>query len=436
MLPSVARAVAMRLLVRAGRDRRVRCGHPGRSRRAQGARGRSAGRREGRADLVQELYEDIGHGNTDSMQALLDPEADRAARAAARRCGRQLLPDAILAIGMHADAKAQAAAAALKSAALGVFPLGRRALRVGLPDRARRERRALGRDGWLMSGTNELWSLDAAQLAATPVMATMKSGASSATRSCRPRRGVTVVEADASAAGAVEKFQKGLGDPHAWAADLEGGALPITRSSSAPPAGAGHARQEGHQGRTVEEAHQGEHARDARRRDQRRRDARPTACSTWVSAPIMRAEDGEDPMPLRAFAVFERAGTSWNLIGLQESVAVDAPAPVRRSRSSRRPRWWRRRRPRMTRSRTRRRRRRSRAATIRRARSPRSSASPSTTIRLPPTRPSRRRKRRRRSTTIRRRRTTTRPRRRSTRSAAGMAGRRRTPKKMKKKRSD
>jgi hypothetical protein len=45
-----------------------------------------------------------------------------------------------------------------------------------------------------------------------------------------------------------------------------------------------------------------------------------------VSAPVVRFEDDEDqPLPLRLFGVYEKAGSDWSLIALQESLAIDEP---------------------------------------------------------------------------------------------------------------
>ena len=45
----------------------------------------------------------------------------------------------------------------------------------------------------------------------------------------------------------------------------------------------------------------------------------------WVSAPITRVMEEQDPLPLRAFAVFEKGEGGWKLIALQEALAIDAP---------------------------------------------------------------------------------------------------------------
>src|SRR5690349_18660278 len=45
----------------------------------------------------------------------------------------------------------------------------------------------------------------------------------------------------------------------------------------------------------------------------------------WVSAPITRVEGDEAPLPLRAFAVYEKDGAEWKLIALHESLALAEP---------------------------------------------------------------------------------------------------------------
>ncbi len=50
----------------------------------------------------------------------------------------------------------------------------------------------------------------------------------------------------------------------------------------------------------------------------------PDGQLAWVTAPITRVEKDEDPLPLRAFAVYEKDGDNWKLIALQESLALDA----------------------------------------------------------------------------------------------------------------
>jgi hypothetical protein len=51
----------------------------------------------------------------------------------------------------------------------------------------------------------------------------------------------------------------------------------------------------------------------------------PDGQLAWVSAPVVRFEDNDDPLPLRVFAVFEKNGADWRMIALQEALAFDAP---------------------------------------------------------------------------------------------------------------
>jgi len=45
----------------------------------------------------------------------------------------------------------------------------------------------------------------------------------------------------------------------------------------------------------------------------------------WVSAPITRVAEEMDPLPMRVFAVYEKADGAWKLIAMQEALAIDAP---------------------------------------------------------------------------------------------------------------
>jgi ketosteroid isomerase-like protein len=45
----------------------------------------------------------------------------------------------------------------------------------------------------------------------------------------------------------------------------------------------------------------------------------------WASVAVTRVADGEPPLPLRLFAVFEKDAAAWKLIALHEAVAIDEP---------------------------------------------------------------------------------------------------------------
>ena len=45
----------------------------------------------------------------------------------------------------------------------------------------------------------------------------------------------------------------------------------------------------------------------------------------WVTAPVVRFADDDEPLPLRLFSVFEKTDGEWKMIALQESLALDEP---------------------------------------------------------------------------------------------------------------
>jgi ketosteroid isomerase-like protein len=45
----------------------------------------------------------------------------------------------------------------------------------------------------------------------------------------------------------------------------------------------------------------------------------------WISVPVTRVADGQDPLPLRIFAVYEKVDAAWKLIALHEALALDEP---------------------------------------------------------------------------------------------------------------
>lgn len=118
---------------------------------------------------------------------------------------------------------------------------------------------------------------------------------------------------------AVDKFKKGLVDQTPWGADLS------ARSDAIVV------------GPTNGDIVKGK--KDIKKAWKKRVDAKTRAAISgevvagttadgqlaWVSAPLTRVVDDDPPMPLRAFAVFERAGDDWKMIMLHEAVALDQP---------------------------------------------------------------------------------------------------------------
>jgi ketosteroid isomerase-like protein len=169
----------------------------------------------------------------------------------------------------------------------------------------------------ILSNADDIWIVDAVAMARMPAGATIK--AESTKDAVVPPGAGAKSKIDPNVGGAVDRFRKGLIDQQSWGDDL------ISRSDSIV---VGPAAGEITRGKA-----------DIKKLWKKRVDTNVrlatsgeiTALSTsdgqlaWVSAPVTRVGDGQDPLPLRAFAIFERAGDNWKMIALQESAAVDAP---------------------------------------------------------------------------------------------------------------
>ena len=117
-----------------------------------------------------------------------------------------------------------------------------------------------------------------------------------------------------------DRFKKGLGDPSVWAEDL---------SKRSDAVVMGPSEGDVTRGKTaitklwkkrakvnVRHASAGDITAGTT----------PDGQIAWVSAPVVRFEDDEDqPLPLRLFSVFEKSGSDWKMIALQESLAIDEP---------------------------------------------------------------------------------------------------------------
>ena len=59
----------------------------------------------------------------------------------------------------------------------------------------------------------------------------------------------------------------------------------------------------------------------------------PDGQLVWISAPVTRVADDEDPMPLRIFAIYEKDAAGWRMIALHEALAfgdAGAGAPFKK----------------------------------------------------------------------------------------------------------
>lgn len=169
----------------------------------------------------------------------------------------------------------------------------------------------------VLSNTADLWSVTAAALGATP--SAQKVKAESARDAIVPPGAVAAARVRPAAEAIVAEFKKGLLDQDAWGSELMSQSDAVVAGPAAGQVARGkHAIQQLWKARikaNVREAISGELAAEVT----------PDGQLAWLTAPVTRVSDGEDPLPLRLFAIYGRDGAAWKLIALHEAVAIDEP---------------------------------------------------------------------------------------------------------------
>ncbi|HEX3758317.1 MAG TPA: nuclear transport factor 2 family protein [Kofleriaceae bacterium] len=259
-----------------------------------------------------ELFDTIDHARTDSMFSLLsDPLIVLGPRRADAMTTRA---DALVALGNVVDSRAKKHPQ-LQSTALtvAVSSGGRSAWAF---DVVHYEGHTLAVTA-ILANTADLWAVTTAALAMMPT--TKRAKAESARDAIAPPGAAAAGKVDPAAAPVVEDWKKGLLDQDSWGIDLMSQSDAIY---AGPLAGqVAHGRQAIKQmwkARTranVREAVSGEITAHVT----------PDGQLAWLSAPVTRVTDGEDPLPLRCFAIYERDGAAWKLIVLHEAIAIDEP---------------------------------------------------------------------------------------------------------------
>jgi ketosteroid isomerase-like protein len=169
----------------------------------------------------------------------------------------------------------------------------------------------------VLANAGDLWSVTAASVAVVPSAGQARSAAGR--DAIVPPAAAATARTAPAAAGVVDEFKKGLTDQDAWGADLMSQSDAIFAGPVAGQVARGKqaikpvwkARVKAN----VREAISGEVAAQIT----------PDGQLAWLSAPVTRVADGEEPMPLRVFAIYEREGGAWKLIVLHEAVAIDEP---------------------------------------------------------------------------------------------------------------
>lgn len=260
--------------------------------------------------LAAEILETLGRGSKDSLFSLLDDGlivfGPRREDAAANRT------DALVALGTVIDPKTKKKLA-LRSSALEVVAStgGRSAWAFDVIDIDGEPHAVTA----ILSNADDLWQVEAAVVAATPARAAIKLQLGK--DGVVPPGATSKAKTNAAAAGAVEKFRKGLLDQDAWGADL------ATRTDAIVI------------GPAVGEVTRGK--KEIKKLWKKRVELKTRAAVSgelvsavtrdgqlaWVTAPITLVSEKQEPLPMRAFAVFEKGEGGWTLIALHESLAFD-----------------------------------------------------------------------------------------------------------------
>ena len=262
--------------------------------------------------LVVEIYRTLDRGKTDSMFSLLsDPLIVFGPR---RGDAMTTRADALVALGKIIDPKAKRRPPVRSSGLAVVVSQGGHS--AWAFDVVNFEGQSVAVTA-VLSNTADLWSVNAAALAAVPSAGKVK--AESARDAIVPPGATSTGKIGAQAQAVVDEFKKGLADQDSWGADLMSRSDAIVAGPSAGQVARGkHAIQQMWKMRTkagVREAASGELTAAVT----------PDGQLAWLSAPVTRVADGEDPLPLRIFAVYEREGAAWKMIVLHEAVAIDQP---------------------------------------------------------------------------------------------------------------
>lgn len=261
--------------------------------------------------LVVEIYEIIGRGRTDSLFSLLtDPMTVFGPRKLDAALTRS---DALVALSKVIDPKTRRPT--LRSAALDVVtsPGGRSAWMFDV----------VGVSGQSMvitavlSNNDDIWAVTAATIAEIPNATQLKT--ESAKDTVVPPGSTGAGKLDPSVGSIVEQFRAGLVEQYRWGDEL------ASRSDGlyvGPAAG---------------DVVRGKQA--LKRRWANRVDANTRAATTgevtagitsdaqlvWLSVPVTRVADNEEPLPLRMFAIYERDSQGFKMIALHEAVAIAEP---------------------------------------------------------------------------------------------------------------
>jgi len=306
----VGLALAFAIVAAAG------CGGGGGSKEAEAPKQPTVDERQAEKDakgLVAEIRQTIGRANTDGMMALL---AEPVVVFGPRRVDAlQTRTDALVALRASFDAMGKDVQPSVKSGALSVVasPGGLSAWAMDVVDVEGTPMSAL----LVLSNDDDFWVVVAAGLARTPSMKQVRAELKK--DAVVPPGMPGFAKVTDSAEGAVDRFKRGLADPSAWADDLgkRSDAIVIGPSDGDITRGKKEVAKLWKKRAKVNVRHAPAGEITAA--------TTPDGQLAWVTAPVVRFADDDDPLPLRLFAIFEKNEGAWRMIALQEALALDEP---------------------------------------------------------------------------------------------------------------
>ncbi len=269
--------------------------------------------KQGASDLVEEIYGTLGRGNKDSLFTLLDDSLIVFGPRSTDMLGTRT--DALVALDQVVDPRSDKTLA-IKPGKLEVAPApgGRSAWVVDTATFNGQPHTVMA----VLTNAADLWLVEAVAIARAPAAAQVK--AELAKDAVVPPGMTGPQRVDPDARLAVDKFRQGLLDQAAWGAELESHDDAIVVGPTAGEVARGKKAIQAMWKKRVDAGTRAVVVGDL------------TASVTddgqlaWVSAPITRVEgDSTQPLPLRAFAVYEQGDGDWKLIALHESLALGEP---------------------------------------------------------------------------------------------------------------
>lgn len=262
--------------------------------------------------LISELYETLDRGNTDSLFALLTdglvvfgPRRDHATVTRA---------DALVALGQVVDRKAKKHAAVRSSGLTVVVSQGGRSAWVS--DVGTFGGRPLAVTA-VLSNANDLWAVSSALVVETP--SALKAKGEGARDAIVPPGAAATSKPGPGVEAAIERFRAGLLNQQLWGDDLAARTDAVAVGPTAGEVARGKA--------AIKRAWKARVAANTRAVTTGELGGALSADGqlAWISAPVTRVADGAPALPLRVFAVYEKAGAAWKLIALHEGLALGEP---------------------------------------------------------------------------------------------------------------